>query len=209
MKLVCIADSHGRHKNITLPDGDVLVVAGDITSRGEIELVGGFNKWIGKQNFKHKIVIAGNHDFCFENNLRKIAVSTLDNCTYLEDSGITIEGIKFWGSPWQPNFNNWAFNLDRGEKISQKWKMIPDDVNVLITHGPPFGMLDRTFSTEERVGCEELYKKISSLKSLKIHVFGHIHETYGIREENNIKYINCSVCDLCYKVVNSPVVVEI
>ena len=144
MKIVCISDSHGKHKKIkNIPSGDVLIHAGDMTSEGEIETIGSFNKWLGELPHRHKIVIAGNHDWSFDNGQRFLAREMITNATYLEDSEITIDGVKFYGSPWTPEYGEWAFNIPRGEALASKWSMIPDDVNVLITHGPPKKILDR------------------------------------------------------------------
>jgi len=209
MKIVCISDTHGKHEKIKdIPSGDVLVHAGDITPFGQIEIVGGFNEWLGRLPHKHKIVIAGNHDRSFENYNRFISKEMITNATYLEDSEVIIEGIKFYGSPWQPEFCNWAFNLPRGKLLAEKWSMIPDDVNVLITHSPPSGILDLT---EDGVscGCEDLLNRIKELTKLKCHIFGHIHEDHGTKEEFGIKFINASSCDFYYQPINKPIVFNI
>jgi len=111
---------------------------------------------------------------------------------YLNDTGTTIEGLKIWGSPVQPEFFNWAFNRERGEDICKHWDLIPDDTDILITHGPAFGILDRVLEGEY-VGCSDLLKKIKQIKP-KIHAFGHIHEAYGQCEEDGTTFINaCNV----------------
>jgi predicted phosphohydrolase len=130
MRLVLISDTHQRHDQLTVPDGDVLVHAGDFSTRGGVEEVARFNAWLGTLKHKHKVVIAGNHDFLFERE-PTLARSMLTNVTYLEDSGVTIEGLRFWGSPWQPRFFDWAFNLERGAPLTEKWNLIPTGVDVL------------------------------------------------------------------------------
>lgn len=213
MKIICLSDIHGRHRKIkNIPDGDVLVFAGDITSHGTISDLVRFNKWLNKWPHKNKLVVAGNHDWCFarEKNLSK---EILTNATYLEDSEIIIDDIKFYGSPWQPEFCNWAFNLRR-DKLKDVWDLIPDDTNVLITHGPPYSILDlvlnvRSNENGEMVGCAYLAERIMALKELKLHVFGHIHCAYGEKTEKGIHYVNASICTEEYQADNEPIVIDI
>lgn len=205
MKLVLISDTHGMHNRIEdMPNGDILIHAGDFSVKGTIPEIASFNHWLSKQDYSEKIVIAGNHDIMFQTN-PLIARSILTECTYLEDSSVVIDGIKFYGSPWTPMFRNWAFNLERGEEIDQKWKMIPDDTNVLITHGPPMGILDQNLEGEY-CGCERLFERVQQLTKLKYHIVGHIHEGYGMY---NDMFINASICTRFYKPTNKPIVVEI
>lgn len=206
MRIVCISDTHSRHKKIKVTDGDILVHAGDMSGRGEEWEIKNFNKWLGELPHKHKIVIAGNHDFYFE-NLPKTARKLITNAIYLEDEELVIDGIKLYGSPWQPFFYNWAFNIRRG-KLFRVWERIPDDVNVLITHGPPYKILDLTEDKRE-VGCEELLARIDNLKKLKLHIFGHIHEGYGKVKRGNTLFVNASSCNLNYEPINPPIVVNI
>jgi hypothetical protein len=178
------------------------------------------------KGFDSKIFIAGNHDFAFDkinkphrkgefdwfHNLMSEENLSQSDVTYLEDSFITIESpefsrpIKFYGSPWQPEFHNWAFNLPRGEELAAKWEKIPDDVDILITHGPAYGILDYA-PIGGRVGCEELYRKIVEVKP-KIHVCGHIHDGYGQKTMGGIEFLNASVLDDRYEHAHKPIVVE-
>jgi len=208
MKIVCFSDTHKLQNEIKVPSGDVLLFAGDMCGGGGLTSVVQFNHWIGTLPHKHKIVIAGNHDRCFENNLQFAAKEAMTNCDYLEDSEIVIDGVKFYGSPWQPFFCSWAFNLERGKSLEKKWAMIPDDVDVLITHGPPHGILDVTIDGE-KTGCEDLLARIKNLSKLKYHIFGHIHEGYGTKEKDGVKFINASVCTFRYEPINAPIVVEL
>lgn len=207
MKIIAISDTHGRHNNLEVPDGDVLVFAGDITSYGELELVSGFNNWIGKLPHQYKLVIAGNHDFCFENEFRSKAVNMLQDCIYLEDNDVIIDNIKFYGSPWTPKFFNWAFDLERGQAIREKWELIPEDTDVLITHGPPFGHGDMTVWNKS-AGCKDLLEIINYIKP-RVHIFGHIHEEFGITNNENTTFVNASTCNLKYEPVNRPVEIDI
>lgn len=192
MRLVAIADLHCQTP--VLPEGDVLTISGDLTWRGTINELAKVAEWLRKQPHKHKIIIAGNHDFCFENKKREEAETIMggDGIVYLKDNGITIDGKTFYGSPWQPWFHNWAFNVMRGS-LHLYWDKIPANLDVLLVHGPPFGYGDRT-SSGDRVGCEELvdalYKKVPK------HVFyGHIHEDSGrwTMNEGETKLYNCSI----------------
>jgi len=217
MKLVLISDTHTYHSHVPLPEGDVLIHAGDATWRGTLPELTPFLNWFGKQPHKHKILIAGNHDHLFQKEPSLARNLIPNNVTYLEDSGVTINGVNFWGSPWQPWFHNWAFNLERGPEIRKKWKMIPDDTHVLITHGPPMGILDEVASFHnnsmvlEHVGCEELRDRIKQMAHLKLSVFGHIHEAHGIMSVNGTTFVNASICDHSYNVDNlrPPMVVDI
>jgi len=169
-----------------------------------------FTQWFSKLQYKYKIFIAGNHDFGFE-KIRKsneIGISIPHGVIYLEDEMVEIEGLKIYGSPWQPEFHNWAFNLPRnGDQIKFKWDSIPDDTDILITHGPPFECLDIT-PTNQRVGCELLKIRLDDLKP-KLHVFGHIHDSYGIKYTSDTLSVNASICNERYQPINKPIVVEV
>lgn len=206
MRLVLVSDTHQRHDDLVVPDGDVLVHAGDFCRRGKEDEVARFNAWLGLRNHRHKIVIAGNHDFLFENE-PAIARSLLTHATYLEDSGVTIDGLRFWGSPWQPRFFDWAFNLDRGAPLREKWDRIPSGIDVLIVHGPPRDVLDKTWRGES-VGCDDLRSAIERVRP-KLFVCGHIHESYGEAELVGVRCINASSCDVREKPRNAPVVVDL
>lgn len=204
MKITCISDTHNYHHNIKLPGGDVLIHAGDISGRGLEKEVKDFLNWFSKQAYTHKIFIAGNHDFYFERNNEQTIKSIIPkNVIYLNDSSINIEGIKFYGSPITPFFYNWAFNRRRGAEIKKHWDLIPNDVDVLITHGPPFGMLDKTKQGDE-VGCKELSQAINTIKP-KYHIFGHIHEAYGNYQNADTHFINASVLNERYVYTNEPI----
>ena len=209
-RIVCLSDTHNFHEQIRVPDGDILIHAGDATGRGTIAEIEEFNYWFAGQPHKHKILIAGNHDWLFETS-NLTARRLLDNSIiYLEDSAVEIENLKFYGSPWQPRFYDWAFNLMRGAELAEKWKLIPNDTDVLITHGPPHGILDevpRQYFVEN-TGCEELRKRVEKVRP-KLHVFGHIHCGYGQTEQFGVNFINASNCNEEYEPVNAPFVVDL
>ena len=207
MKIVAISDTHGKHRHLNLPTGDMIIHAGDVSSRGLKTEVTDFLEWFGELDFQYKIFIAGNHDFYFEKETAKEIEQIIpSDVIYLNDSGITIEGIKIWGSPVQPWFFDWAFNRKRGTEIAEHWKLIPEGTDILVTHGPAFGVLDKTVRGEE-VGCEELLDFIKKVKP-KIHIAGHIHEAYGGVEKFGTYFINASVLDVNYRLVNLPVEFE-
>jgi len=205
MKIVAISDTHGLHSMLTVPPGDVLIHAGDMTGRGTLDEVRDFNEFLGSLPHTHKVVIAGNHDFCFERE-REESEAELTHCVYLQDQAVTIEGVRFYGSPWQPWFYDWAFNLERGAGIRVKWDLIPERTDVLITHGPPYGYGDET-ARGEVVGCRDLLEVVERIKP-RMHVFGHIHEGAGTSSNGQTVFINASTCDLGYRPVNPPIIYE-
>lgn len=211
MKIVCISDTHFTDQFLNnIPDGDVIVHAGDATFKGQFAEVVRFNAWYSSLPHKHKIFVAGNHELSFEDTPWMVKPLLSRNITYLQNSGVEIDGIKFWGSPYQPEFHNWAFNLPRGEIIKKVWDQIPEGTDVLITHGPPHGILDIVKSrANELLGCEELLKAVLRIKP-RLHVFGHIHDSYGITHKDGIKFVNASSCtEQYYGPRNAPIVVEL
>ncbi len=141
-RIVCLSDTHNCNERIEVPDGDILIHAGDATTVGTHEQIRRFSDWFASLPHPHKVFVAGNHDWLFEKD-NDSARSLLDPAiVYLQDSAIEIDGLKIYGSPWQPRFFDWAFNLNRGQEMAEKWAMIPDDIDILITHGPPNGILD-------------------------------------------------------------------
>jgi len=206
MKITCLSDTHGRHEEVLVPeDTDLLLFAGDAGTWGTEKEMYAFNNWLGKQP-GHKIVIAGNHDRCFE-GLRGESLFT--NATYLQDTFTGFDGLKIYGSPWQPEFCNWAFNLPRdGEELKRKWDNITNDVDVLITHGPPQGTLDQ-FECREYVGDRLLRNRIAALPNLKLHVFGHIHSAYGHVYRNGVHSVNACICNEAYYPANQPITLEL
>ncbi|MFC4738556.1 metallophosphoesterase [Flavobacterium ponti] len=200
MKVTAISDTHGKHKQLKLTGGDLLIHSGDISSFGNKEEISCFLEWFSKQKYIYKIFIAGNHDFSFENQFQNIIIP--ENVTYLNDSGIEIEGLQIWGSPITPTFCNLAFNRDRGKEIEFHWNKIPANTDILITHGPPYGILDET-ETHFNTGCKNLLEKICTI-NLKYHIFGHIHEAFGVTKIKDTIYINAASVNLEYKIRNLP-----
>lgn len=216
MRIVAISDTHNQQHGLRMPAGDCLIVAGDLTGSGNLNALNIFANWLKEQDYRYKIVIAGNHDFCFENELAAVARQMIKDAggIYLENSGCELEGIKFWGSPYTPRFFDWAFNVDRGSSIRRHWDLIPADTNVLITHGPPYGILDAVHNHRthgERVGCHDLLARLEGDLNLDAHFFGHIHCAHGSEERTNARgkttrFMNCAVLSEAYKVTNGPTV---
>jgi Icc-related predicted phosphoesterase len=209
-RLVFLSDTHNANREIAVPDGDILIHAGDATNRGTIDEIILFNDWFSRQPHRHKIFVAGNHDWLFETN-PTLARKIFDRAIYLQDGFVEIENLKIYGSPWQPRFFDWAFNLNRGRELAEKWNLISHDVDILVTHGPPFGILDET-PRGDLAGCEELRKRVEKIAShgnLKLHVFGHIHAAYGATEKFGVKFINASNCDEDYLPTNPPIVIDL
>jgi len=226
VRFVLISDTHNRTDELNLPEGDVLLHAGDFTNIGRPSEVDQFNDFLGreKHKFKHVIVICGNHELSFDpdgcdagfirldEETRKIdhrhLKEKLTNCTYIEDASINVMGFNIYGSPWQPEFHKWAYNLPRGQPCLDKWNLIPDDTDILITHGPPLGYGDLC-SSRLRAGCTELLSTIQQRVKPMMHVFGHIHEGYGLWADDVTTYVNASTCTLRYKATNPPIVIDL
>lgn len=204
LKIDIISDLHMAKPE--LEGGDILLCAGDLTYRGNIPEVKEMLTYLSEQDYAHIIFIAGNHDFLFEREplMAKELIEEFPNLTYLEDSMVEVEGLKIWGSPYTPWFHNWAFNLFEPE-LAKQWQQIPDDINIVMTHGPPRGILDKTLGGD-LTGCKYLKERIEEIKP-KLHIFGHIHEEYGIAVIGPTRHINASIMDAGYKPVNKVVTV--
>ena len=206
MKIITISDTHGKHNYFSdkLPEGDIIIHAGDSTPRGSQEDIEEFLRWFGDLEYDMKILIAGNHDWDFERHPDHYQ-NLFDSygVTYLNDSGCKYKGLKIWGSPVQPEFGRWAFNRARTESsIGKHWKLIPDDTDILITHGPPALILDVTQRSHENAGCGLLWYRIQQVKP-SLHIFGHIHEGRGVvidkKNGSPVTYNNASALDVNYK----------
>jgi len=215
MRITLISDTHTKHRNITpdLPGGDLLIHAGDIMNSGYDENdIWEFLQWFESQDqYKSQVFIAGNHDRLFENNFDKVKNILIEYpyISYLWDNALTYvneeanESCKLYGSPWQPEFYQWAFNLPRnGEDLKEKWFWIPKDTDILVTHGPPFGHCDEA-PFGGHVGCELLRERVDEFPP-KIHVFGHIHAGYGYKFHNGTHFFNASVLNERYNYENKP-----
>jgi methionine--tRNA ligase beta chain len=197
---------YNHMSSVYLPhDADMIIHGGDMSMMGEEYEIDKFLKWYSNLPYKYKILIAGNHDYLFEKQrgIAKEVLKKYPNIIYLESSEVVIEGIKIYGEPRQPWFHSWAFNVERGEAIKRYWDAIPDDVDILVTHGPPYDILDMT-ARGASVGCVDLRNRIKELKNLKLCIFGHIHEHAGYEFIDGVHFVNASVLNLRYQLQNRP-----
>lgn len=215
---------HGRIDKRHLVEADVLLHAGDFTNTGEVEQVKSFSEWLRDYPATHKVVIAGNHDVTFDEahyskswkryhaSMGKPyscaeARAALTNCIYLEDEAVQVAGYTIYGSPWQPEFCDWAFNLSPGSACKKAWEAIPPCPDVLITHGPPHGFGDLCFHGQ-RAGCSELLYAIRR-RLVPVSVAGHIHEGYGTVSDGVTLFVNASTCTLKYQPTNPPIIFDL
>lgn len=202
MIIDCISDLHGSYPE--LQGGDLLIVAGDLTARDTVKQHQDFYNWMWSQKYKRVVYIAGNHD-------GNIPGSGCESIYYLCDSGCDFEGLNIWGTPWTPEFCNWHFMLPRGRQLKEKWDKIPYNTDILVTHGPPLGILDETDNTyfrAERVGCADLRDAVDRIQP-RLHVFGHIHHGHGQmllkNDRRDTICVNAAIMNEQYKPVNKPI----
>lgn len=211
MIIDCISDLHGYYPK--LEGGDLLIIAGDLTARDEYKEYLDFASWLFKQKYKKKILVAGNHD----NWISKTPMlpNTFPDCEYLCDSETEFEGLKIWGAPWSKTFKRMnpkckAFTVDIEEELDNIFYRIPNDVDILVTHEAPYGILDKIDYSEGEssafsVGSHSLIYH-SRMRQPKLHVFGHIHEDYGLdNESEKIIFVNASYVNERYQPVNKPI----
>lgn len=202
MKITVISDTHGQHDSLTLPTGDMVIHCGDISPEGTIGEVNSFLQWFKDLPYRHKVFIAGNHDWLFETQRSLVKSMIPDNVIYLEDNLTEIEGIKIYGTPVSPPFCNWAFNREP-ERIIRHWQNIPSGIDILVTHCPPYGILDYVEFEGDGVGCPILKTELKRIRP-RYHCFGHIHERYGQETEEGTTFINASVLNGEYVLTNKP-----
>lgn len=210
LKIACVSDCHGLLDWADLPKVDALIIAGDYCPnfvRGPND--GIYQKaWLEKEfipflevlPYKKIFIVAGNHDWVHLSQ----RINFPANTTYLQDAELVYEGFKFYGSPWQPWFYDWAFNFSQKDYVKEAtaiWSKIPSDTDVLITHGPAYGILDEC-EDGRRVGCSILAQRIKDVKP-KLHVAGHIHHSNGVLEQGGTTHINASLCNEEYEPVQS------
>ncbi|XP_052806059.1 metallophosphoesterase MPPED2-like [Mya arenaria] len=230
IKFVCISDTHMRlypKDVLNIPLGDVLLHAGDFSMKGNLPEIEYFNQLLGQFPHPVKVVIAGNHESCLDSTRRRIKKPVsmqhmlktfgvehprdlLTNCIYLQEESVIVSGIKIYGAPWSPLYCSTAFQLDRGQPLAEKWDKIPDNVDILMTHCPPYGICD-TYGEhpDQHAGCEELLNVLQTRISPKVHVFGHIHEGYGETKKGGVHFINASMCTRGYRPINPAIVFEL
>ncbi len=209
MQVVFLADTH-NYEIAAVPDGDMVIHCGDATGIGTIPEVAKFLTWYGRLPHRHKIFVAGNHDWLFQTDQCLAKQMCLDcGVTYLEDRGTIIEGLHIYGTPWQPQFCDWAFNLDELD-LEDRFMHIPGGLDILVTHCPPRGILDESnFDFKARhIGPQELLDVVLKQKP-RVHAFGHNHGGYGQKQVGETLFINAAVCNPGYAPVNRPICVEL
>jgi len=210
MKIVIISDTHLRHRYypVDVPEADILIHCGDALNGGEAKELPFFAEWFAGLKAKHKVFVAGNHDWVFEKQPALARGLLPKEVIYLQDEQAEVAGLKIYGSPWQPEFSNWAFNLPRGLSLRKKWEAIPEGIDILVTHGPPMGILDWSNFGGEHVGCADMRQELARVKP-KLHCFGHIHGSYGTAEWAGTLFVNAATCDEQYMANQPAVVVEL
>lgn len=217
-RFVLLSDTHNRHRHVEeahgLPDGDVLVHAGDFTRLGRAHEIEDFVSWFATRPHQHKVCIAGNHDFGMQEDPHRWATTFRQRgIVYLADAAATVAGWRCYGSPWTPWFHDWAFNARPGDELARICAQVSDDVEILLVHGPPHGILDRVAEPGDRedphVGSREMLARLSALRDLRLYVCGHIHEAHGQVERDGVLFVNASSLDRRYEPVHAPVVVDL
>ena len=213
INVTLLSDTHTKERNVLVNGGDLILHSGDVMNSGyDWEDLYDFLTWFSELPYKMKVFTPGNHDRFIEDNpvdaWKMINEFHEKGVRCLIDDFVEFEGLKIYGSPWQPEFYNWAFNLPRdGWELEQKWSDIPTDTDILITHGPAFGYVDKVIGTPDNLGCELLSKRIKTIKP-KIHVCGHIHSGRGIVLNDGTLYINASVLDERYHYTQTPFTID-
>jgi Icc-related predicted phosphoesterase len=206
LKIVCLSDTHGLHRKVSVPSGDLLIHAGDFTYLTKSQhQIGDFNDWLGELPHRHKIVIPGNHEFAFEENPR--LGRQISNAIFLIDEAIEAGGFRIWGSP-MTNLYGGAFGRSAAADRARVYAMIPAGTDILVTHGPPFGVLDRLVGTDRCNGCHDLRSAVTRIRP-RLHVFGHIHGAYGMYTENGTVFVNAALVGESLEIEQRPMVVEL
>jgi calcineurin-like phosphoesterase family protein len=213
MRIVAISDTHGFHRFVDVPNGDVLVHAGDITMNGEMEIVEDFAQWLAALPHAHKIVVPGNHDKCFDISQtkydgRSIALFDRPGMHLLMDAARVLdvgeESIKVYGAPWVPNLPGWAF----WDRNYDKFEHAPRDVDLLVTHGPPLGIRDDNIM-DTHFGSRHIARYLNRCPMVRAHVFGHVHQGHSMGKRGEILFANACTCDRNYDPVNPPLVFDL
>ncbi|MBX3138620.1 metallophosphatase domain-containing protein [Candidatus Obscuribacterales bacterium] len=214
MRLVFVSDTHNRLGRVKVPDGDMLIHCGDFTMRVEaktpsehLSQVANFNRELGELPHRFKVVVAGNHETVFE-QMNAEARALLTNAVYLQDELVELAGLRIYGSPWQPEYRKWAFNLPRSSpELAAVWQKVPDHVDVLVTHGPPKGILDRA-PLWPTLGDEFLLERVLQVRP-KVHCFGHVHHSAGVTEQNGTTFVNAACLTEKYQPTENVIVLDI
>lgn len=196
LKFIAISDTHGCHRQLDLPKGDVLLHAGDVCDQGNKNHIEDFLEWIKDLDFEYKILIRGNHDIDLNNRISLLDFEMPKGVLQLDHSGVEINNIPIWGIPFPLNWK------------TRTWETIPNNTQILMTHQPPYSILDNP-PFAPSIGSKKLLKKVKSVQP-KVHLFGHIHASYGKKEVDNILFLNASAYKASKKkIINEPFVFEL
>ncbi len=207
MVLVLFGDTHQLHREVEVPAGDILICVGDFTMFSKsMAAIRDFSDWLGELPHRHKIVVPGNHEFFLEANPDRR--SLLANARVLIDEGLEIDGLKIYGSPMTPLYGA-AFGMSSPRDRERHWAKVPDDIHVLLTHGPPLGILDLAAGQAERIGDPELLRRVGELSALRLHAFGHVHGAHGMTEREGVTYANVALMGHLGDLVHAPTVLRI
>jgi len=204
VSIVMTSDTHMAIPQV--PDADIFIHAGDGTYTGSTHALRDWFQWMERLPHEHKLFIAGNHDWGFDlhpGKHQQIMKEEYPSLTYLENSGCVVKGLKFWGSPVQPHFFQWAFQKNRGKELREHWAQIPDDTDVLITHGPPWSFGD-TNANDKRFGDQDLLDRVLEVNP-RLHVYGHAHHGYGVYGNEHTIFVNAAHMSESYTPMNDPI----
>jgi Icc-related predicted phosphoesterase len=205
LTIVCIADTHSLHRDLDIPDGDILIHAGDFTMFSKsVAAILDFNDWLGELPHPSKILVPGNHEFFLESDPSRRRL--ISNATVLINEAVEIAGLKIWGSPVTPLYGG-AFGLSSPADRTRLYAGIPEEVDILVTHGPPYGILDRSPGTPHHAGCPQLLEAVTRLRP-KLHVFGHVHGAHGMVSTDNTLFLNAALLGPEGDLSASPIVLQ-
>ena len=202
LTIVLISDTHELHREVEVPPGDILIHAGDFTMNSKsAEKLLDFNEWLGELPHAYRVVIPGNHDSVVEDASRRALIT---NATLLINETVEIMGLKLWGSPTTPLLGE-AFGVVSDTVRAKLYSRIPADTDILVTHGPPYGILDKAPGSHHHEGCNQLLAAVRKVKPM-LHVFGHIHRAYGTESTNDTLFVNVALPDSGFEMGNRPYV---
>ena len=205
LKLVLLSDTHELHREVEVPEGDILIHAGDFTMFSHsLQAIADFNEWLGELPHLHKLVVPGNHEFFLEADPSRRSI--LSNAVVLLNEGTTVEGLRIWGSPATP-LSGTAFGVSSPEDRKRLYAQIPTNTDILITHGPPYGILDSNPVSGLHSGCRELFDAVIRVRP-KLHVFGHVHGAYGIFQTKQTTLVNAALLGMDCGLDRSPIVLQ-
>jgi Icc-related predicted phosphoesterase len=210
MKMVALSDTHGNHRSVDIPEGDIIIHCGDFTRKSNYQEVMDFIQWYSELKFSHKILVAGNHDRFIEKRKQEfLEIINGKDIIYLENQSVQLEGYKLFGSPYTPIFGGiGAFTYPNEEEAREIWDIIPDGSDIIITHGPPMGFRDYSKTENKNTGCAVLLEQILKIKPA-YHIFGHLHESYGIDYNEDTVFVNASLVNRAEELINNPIVIEV